>query len=1736
MSAVSGGDDMDEDTKRRLVQSVENGNETKVVEILDKIDWHVLHSVSFAYMLYGDKDTGTLLHVACCYKKPKLVKLFLERKAIPDEKSREEHHSPLHLSAMRGDAESCALLISYCCTVDAVDVKGKTPLQRASLHGEDDVVKFLIKHNADVNHGDDLGLRPLHSACLTGQTSTVQILADCGADIDCQENGEPTPLHYACLHGRTDTVKLLVTLGADVTIADYEQETLYYAVTGGYLQTACALISSIPDTTLVNDTLRRNLDLALNEKSLELLSFVCAHGALESADGTAKRKVVEFAVESISHDLQSPTNLGSAAITSLFAQVVDEGAVHSAIILLSACDLEGVPDDVMGKVLHLAVSKGSPELALSFFKTSDACNGGELNTASPETVRGILQLGLECESANLVALVLALDQIQAAVSSMTSALRGQLLQFAMQQMSARFALEACKAGAMAGASSTTGKTMLAFALEKGSVELASMAFKAGAYSSASKEDRDLMQATLELASRTPCVELATAASQQGALDDASPNLMHDLLKLGLQSECVELVLAVASKPATFTSTISTTPADVLQFAVKHALPELAVIACKAGAVTQADSQLLSGALEMAVQKSSKELLSILCETGALRQSSDNMKEKVMHLAAIFGDLQLADHCISSGALHGAEHWDQPTAIEVAAQRGHSRLAEKLRKALDNHKLLSLGQREANTILIRVVGSPGAGKSTLVDSLRTSRLWGFFRWESQADKDDRNFQTRTRGIQVDSYEDRNGTLCRILDLGGQEDFAAANQLFIGEGQIPIINIITTSAIKRFDDMEEEILKWSAFFASRHDNKTFRQKPDRQPVLVVATRSESASPTQMENVDKAANRAKRSFRQFLDFQHGSICLDARKSWSQEMKQLRNLLAEKTKTILKRAPPQAALCNDIQRALPWIRANMKQPIVLRDQLPELVAQGLSTWRRSFDKTVIQSHTVLLDAALRQMSDACEIISFDTPKLKEVLVIRPPWLLHDVIGILLSPANFQPPRILYDQAGQANRKQAEDALEANLGQVLEKGATLQMVAQLGLCILEDDSNCSEDEGIVVPSKLETVRNLDAILSAGDLTTIWFGIELLCSEVPLSVCLFPQLQVHLFNFLRKYCKHRPIMWSGGIAAALPHEQVVGIVEARRGQMAIDIIVQGTEATRQTCFRMLQVLKEQTLLKVQKFSPGSDIVEKILSSRELSSLDWTDSKNAPRITYERSYAEEAMESEHGKIRPQYDDASLVVLEDAFNLMAIPLTHACLMTTDGYQRFCHEMNSSPPSGEKSAKWTELAHRLGMPPHKVPSVDSASTINPTDVILQWWSRRSAHHSINRLLEAVHGLGHPEAAAILERELTLSMKTLPGNSEQSTKPDRGGNPLASNKENTPPQTASPPSILEHSPSCADHVTAHSSSPASVMAGSSSPPPVTAHSSPPAVVTTHSSLPAPVIAHSLSPAPVTTHSSSLAPVTEHSSSPPHVQGHISLPGNHFWEDHDDGGAADVNVQLMEAAKSFYDTFQCKQLAVYLNVSQGGRIVSSLQNSNPGVTIAEIAFKIMMAWKKENGEAATIEELQRVLYHKLKMVDTVEHVWHSDPTSAAHSSLQPKPGSKETTHQSPVGSVAETTIMDIALSFSEPYSCQELAENIARCKVRGKLEPACHQLWESVWCPDGVEEGKEKRGNRRVALQSTAQPAEDGGPCRKVWRGTLWRRAPVLLTITADVYSSPVECSTRSSEHLQHQTWTPNS
>ena len=612
-----------------------------------------------------------------------------------------------------------------------------------------------------------------------------------------------------------------------------------------------------------------------------------------------------------------------------------------------------------------------------------------------------------------------------------------------------------------------------------------------------------------------------------------------VLQLALEQDSPKLLFEVSETGALQEKSVET-QIDVLHLALRYSSTELALYACMTGAFKSIDQKTLQRILRLALDSPFGQfLLLFLLRRGVLRQSSDTVKEEVLRRAAVTGDLQLANLCISSGVLHGSEHWETPTPIDIASERGHSRLERHLRSALDNHKLLNWGERDANTILIRVAGPPGAGKTTLVESFKTSRLRGFFRWESQTDYRDEKFHERTRGIQVTTYEDSE-VLCRILDLGGQEDFASANQLFIGQGKIPTINVIVVS-LSDESGIEHDMLKWSAFFASRCSPASFQQNQileesqpgaqPLQPVIVVATRLDSATENEKKKAMDVCNKAVRHFGKSLDFQGGPVFVDARKSWSGGMEAFRQVLADVQKKVLERAPKQAALCNDIQRALPWIRKKVKGPIIARSELPDLVAEGLSSWLYPFDKNVLISRRDVLDAALRQMSDACEILSFSTPELKDKLVIDPPWLLEKVVGVLLSPANFPPPRVSCDEYGRANCQNAVMALEKRFKQDMEQCAitgseSLQMVAQLGICILDGDGSSPLPQDMIITSQLRTSRSLEEVLSAASPATIWFGVELQCDEVPFSVCLMPQLQVHLFNFCLKRYKQKPSLWS----------------------------------------------------------------------------------------------------------------------------------------------------------------------------------------------------------------------------------------------------------------------------------------------------------------------------------------------------------------------------------------------------------------------------------------------------------------------------------------------------------------------------------------------------------------------------------------------------------------------------------
>ena len=987
----------------------------------------------------------------------------------------------------------------------------------------------------------------------------------------------------------------------------------------------------------------------------------------------------------------------------------------------------------------------------------------------------------------------------------------------------------------------------------------------------------------------------------------------------------------------------------------------------------------------------------VCGAGLLRKASMEVKQKVLLKAAEHGGLSLASSCIESGALHGLKQWMSPSPVAIAMEKGHNRLARMLQRALDSQNLLALGEECVDSILLRVGGPPGAGKSTLVGSLKASRLSAIVRRENQADEGVRNYLARTKGIKVHAYKDKRGTQYHVLDLGGHDDFAAAHQLFIGQGEVPIINAIVISSLSEREEMLKETMKWCAFYASRYRPRSaMGQTSDptsnhrQQPVVVIATRLGEANVDQKRIVFETFGLAKQRYGGFLGFQDGPSFLDARKSWAEETQALRRTLASLKKNLLQRSLSQPALCRTVQRALPEIRKVAQGPIILRDKLYTYLAHALTSASHDFGESVLASHDAIFEAVLRKMSDAAEIISFQKPSLKKYLVIEPQWLLSHIVGILMSPEHFPPPHVVY-QHGRTKRKLAEAAVDSR--HVPGKD-TLEMVAQLGLCILEE-------EDMIAPSKLDTKRDATTWIARADLD-MYFGIRFSCEHVAMSPALFPQLQVHLYNKFLDLCGQVSKLWKDGIRVTLLRSSAEGLLEAQRDQMAINIAVRGSSSSPRDAYQLLQLLREQVLYMAEEFSPGSDMSMKILSSKELSALADKGSIAKPLIAYKEEDVRDAMESAPRPIRSNDGTGEP---EDPFSLMVLPPTHLLLMASTTRTRFCNVVNTGNDSDGDSCCWPALAKRLNLP--DISQQITRATPDPTGELLNAWSHQSARNTVERLLDVVKTLQHQEAVTILKDELhRMTNETItayPASRESEVQgPDsvRAFHETQRSPSEHTPYTV-PFSFAEGARSGSPSATSQGIPPTKpgIDAGDNGLPTYTAT----AILSAERSMvvspntkkqpPSKLFPKSIPPSAVampeyalltTTSPTACATAEPDAAANPHYtlanlaaaksleHGTAHVPQRSTGLQ--SGKTPVAEATMMKIASSFFNFFDCEKLAVFLELDQESGFVSSLQSANPHALPGKIAFAVMRQWVREKGSAATGPRLHSVLRDDLKM------------------------------------------------------------------------------------------------------------------------------------------------------------------
>ena len=226
-----------------------------------------------------DSSGWTPLHWACIGHLDIVGMLIAEFKAdvnCPDSSG----WTPLHYACREGQWDIVRMLITeFKADVSCIDSSGLTPLHYACSKGHLDIVRMLIaEFKADVNCIDSRGRTPLHYACKEGQWDTVRILiAEFKADVNCPDSSGWTPLHYACSKGHLDMVRMLIAeFKANVNCIDSSGWTpLHYACREGQWDIVRMLIAELKaDVSCIDSRGRTPLHYACREGQWDIVRML----------------------------------------------------------------------------------------------------------------------------------------------------------------------------------------------------------------------------------------------------------------------------------------------------------------------------------------------------------------------------------------------------------------------------------------------------------------------------------------------------------------------------------------------------------------------------------------------------------------------------------------------------------------------------------------------------------------------------------------------------------------------------------------------------------------------------------------------------------------------------------------------------------------------------------------------------------------------------------------------------------------------------------------------------------------------------------------------------------------------------------------------------------------------------------------------------------------------------------------------------------------------------------------------------------------------------------------------------------------------------------------------------------------------------------------------------------------------------------------------------------------------
>ena len=193
----------------QLFKATQSGDVEKVREILE---------CGKCTVNCTDYSGWTPLHWACNKGHVDFVRVLVSEFKADKTIQTRFGNTPLMLAAINNHDNVVHALLPYSqCLMDAKGRYGYTALHYACKYGYVDIVRTLVKHKANVNATTDSGDIPLTLAAINKHDNVVHaLLSDSGCPVDAKGQDGYTALHCSCRDGHVDIVRTLVNHKANV--------------------------------------------------------------------------------------------------------------------------------------------------------------------------------------------------------------------------------------------------------------------------------------------------------------------------------------------------------------------------------------------------------------------------------------------------------------------------------------------------------------------------------------------------------------------------------------------------------------------------------------------------------------------------------------------------------------------------------------------------------------------------------------------------------------------------------------------------------------------------------------------------------------------------------------------------------------------------------------------------------------------------------------------------------------------------------------------------------------------------------------------------------------------------------------------------------------------------------------------------------------------------------------------------------------------------------------------------------------------------------------------------------------------------------------------------------------------------------------------------------------------------------------------------------------------------------